>query len=122
MPSCSVEPSSTRLGDELRDLLGVLVAGADGRRGEVFLDLDREVDQILVELAVAERVWHPRVHLRDDHAAARAYRFDRGWQDVHLDPERDLALARGRGVQQHDVRRGAIVANSSGTSDRRIGR
>ena len=105
MPSCSVEPSSTRLATSSAICSACSCEAPDGRRGEIFLHLDRQVDQILRQLAVAERVRHPRVHLRDHQAAACAHRFDRGGEDVHLDPERDLSLARGRGVQQHDVGR-----------------
>ena len=77
--------------------------GGGGR--EVFLDLNREVDLIFCQLAIAERVRHARVALRDHQTAARADRFDRGREDVHLDPERHLPCARSGGVQQHDVGR-----------------
>ena len=73
-------------------------------RGEIFLHLDCEVDQVLVELAVAERVGHPRVQLRYHQAAARTDTFDGGREDVHLDPERYLPLTGSRSVQQHDIR------------------
>ena len=53
--------------------------------------LDRQVDRIPVELAVADACRAFGVHLRDHQASARADRFDRGGQDVHLDPERHLA-------------------------------
>ena len=81
----------------------MLVRRGDGRRDEIFLHLDCQVDQILRQLAVTERVGHPRVQLGDDQAAACTHRFDCGGKDVDLDPERDLALAPCRGVQQDHV-------------------
>ena len=55
------------------------------------------------EHRVAVRPRHLRVHLRDDQAAARAARLDRGRQHVDLGPQRRPAVARAATVTHDDV-------------------
>ena len=54
---------------------------------------------------VAERVGHVGIHLGQDQPAAGPGLLDGGGQDVHLDPEGDLAVARRRRVDQDGVGR-----------------
>ncbi len=61
MPSCSVEPSSMRLATSSAICSACSCPGPIAGEGSSSCDLDREVDEVLVQLAVAERVGHPRV-------------------------------------------------------------
>ena len=120
MPSWSVAPSGTSSATYSPIRRSTSPIAADGMLVRRRVDLDREVDVVDVDEALAERPRHRAVELDDDGPRGT----DRGVHRLDRRPERaEPVLVRRRGVDQHRVERqraGSEQPRDVGQEDRDV--